>query len=480
MRAGEVHALLGENGAGKSTLMSLLSGLLRPSAGEIRLGGSPVRLTSAADGASRGVGIVHQHFLLVPTLTVAENLLLGGSGGGPLSWPLRAVLAQARALADRLGWDVPWEARAGELPLGIQQRVEILKALRGDARLLLFDEPTAVLSPTETPELFAVIRRLAEEGRGIVFISHKLDEVRELADRVTVLRRGRVVARFETLEDADRGALADAMVGEDTEASRMLASGHRPEIPKLADDEPAVPTRLHIAATADRTSSRLSVDLRVRAGEIVGIAGVDGNGQDQLAECLVGLRSPGSGSVKIDGVPVPATPAAFLQAGVTSVPADRQKRGLALGLTVKENLTLGVLNDPRYRRGPLLDAKALKARTEEAIARFDIRAEGPDALTASLSGGNQQKVVLARALLGQPKVVVAVNPTRGLDVGAIAFVHDALRKARKGGAAIVLISTELDEVLELSDRVGVLFEGRLTMTADTSRNAVGRLMGGTI
>ncbi len=501
VRPGEIHALLGENGAGKSTLMNVLSGLLRPSAGELFLEGQPVRFASPADATARGVGMVHQHFLLVPSLSVGENLLLGASArlGGPWSYPLRSVLGEAKALAEQLGWKLPWDALAGSLSVGVQQRIEILKALRGGAKLLLFDEPTSVLTPTETPELFDVIRRLAQEGRGVVFISHKLDEVLSLADRITVLRRGKVVASFARSE-ADEALLATAMVGEESEAARMLAIPLRsaPQPPVMGEPEGEVPPNLEdrgqkysqgeprltvTELTLNTSGGKPALDrvsLCVAAGEILGIAGVDGNGQTELAECLTGLKLPSSGTITIENQKPTPTPAGFLAAGVTSVPADRQRRGLALSMTLTENLALGTFSDARFRKGPFLSWSALRERTREAIARFDIRAEGPGATAGSLSGGNQQKVVLARALADSPKVIIAVNPTRGLDVGAIAFVHQALRQAQSGGAAILLISTELDEVLALSGRIGVLFEGRLTPASDTSRSALGRLMGGVL
>jgi simple sugar transport system ATP-binding protein len=477
---GEIHALLGENGAGKSTLMNVLSGLLAPSEGTLSMDGRDVAFASPADAAARGIGMVHQHFLLVPPLSVAENLLLGASAdkGGPLSYPIRTVLDEAKALAERLGWTIPWEHAAGSLPVGTQQRVEILKALRGETKLLIFDEPTAVLTPTETPELFATIRRLAAEGRGIVFISHKLDEVLELAGRITVLRRGRVVARLDAAS-SDAPALARAMVGDDSKAAEVLRAGQTPAA--------ATPTpggvRLELRGlTVDGQGRRAldSVSFSVTAGEILGIAGVDGNGQEPLGECLAGLRRPTSGEILVDGRALAPDPNAFRHAGIGVIPADRQRRGLALSLTITENLTLGVQDDPAYRRGPLLRWGALRARATEKIRRFDIRAQGPDDRAGALSGGNQQKVVIARALSGEPKVIVAVNPTRGLDVGAIGYVHAALRAAQAAGAAIVLISTELDEVRALSARIGVLFDGRLVgvVPADTPRETLGRLMGG--
>ncbi len=531
VQSGEVHALLGENGAGKSTLMNLLSGLLRPSAGEILLDGSPVRFSSPSDAQRRGIGMVHQHFLLVPPLSVRENLLLGASPamGGPLSYPVGKVLDEAKAIADRLGWSIPWDAPAGTLPVGTQQRVEILKALRGDTRVLIFDEPTAVLTPTETPELFATIRRLADEGRGIVFISHKLDEVLALARRVTVLRRGKVVHRTTT-DATDATQLAQAMVGQDSEAAAMLArAGEKGELapfprplppasgagvpegetlpnseasgaPILDTPAPAAGGRgrgkgaspsnpitlltveaLTLKALRGGTQPRLAdLSFTVAAGEIFGIAGVDGNGQAELAECLSGLLRANAGRILVEGNAPDPNPAAFRRAGVAVIPADRQRRGLALPMNITENVALGVYDAPEYRRGPLLLWPRLRTRAEGLISKFDIRTTGPGEAVRALSGGNQQKVVIARALSGNPRVVVAVNPTRGLDVGAIAYVHDALRKAQESGAAIVLISTELEEVLSLSDRVAVLFAGAFTgiVPPTTPREEIGLLMGG--
>ncbi|GAB4451729.1 MAG: ABC transporter ATP-binding protein [Armatimonadaceae bacterium] len=491
VRRGEIHALLGENGAGKSTLMNILSGLLRPTSGEILFHGQPMRFASPADAERVGIGMVHQHFLLVPTLSVRENLLLGAARemGGSLSYPTAAAEEQVQTIANRLGWQIPWDAPAGDLPVGTQQRLEILKALRGETHVLIFDEPTAVLTPTETPELFATIRQLAEEGRGIVFISHKLDEVLQLAQRVTVLRRGKVV-HWEETAAATAESLAEAMVGQDSEAAELLeqqhrhpgTNGQRSETAPLATETPRLQVEdLRVSATAGSQRPLLSnISFAVSAGEIFGIAGVDGNGQRELADCLSGLLSPDSGSILIAGDAPAANPAAFRQAGVAVVPADRQRRGLALPLSITENITFGVYDKADFRRGPLLLWGSLRKHSQDLIDRFDIRATSPDVAVRSLSGGNQQKVVIARALADNPRVVVAVNPTRGLDVGAIAYVHDALRRARDAGAAVVLISTELTEILTLSDRIAVLFEGRFTgiVPPDIPREELGLLMGG--
>ena len=509
VRAGQIHALLGENGAGKSTLMGILSGLIRPTGGDLLLDDKPVRFQSPRDAEQAGIGMVHQHFLLVPPLSVIENLMLGASPklGGLLSFPQKSVLAEAQSLADRLGWKIPWNVPCGELPVGTQQRVEILKALRGKTRVLIFDEPTAVLTPTETPELFATIRQLAYEGCGIVFISHKLDEVLSLAQTVTVLRRGRVVFRTP-IETATVAGLAEAMVGvtpppappRSGEGSLVNAGGVSNE--GVVDnggslEVPELPSPKRRGAGGGvisvqnltlhpKNAPRPVLDnltFSVTGGEIFGIAGVDGNGQAELADVLSGLRAPDAGgTISVAGQNVAPSPQAFRRAGVAIIPADRHARGLALPLSLTENVALGVYDDLAYTKGPFLRWPAVKERTARLIQDFDIRASGPNASAASLSGGNQQKVVLARALSSENlRVLVAVNPTRGLDVGAIAYVHSALRKAQAAGVAIVLISTELDEVLTLAtNRVAVLFEGRFAgiVSPDAPRDVLGRLMGG--
>ncbi len=525
---GEIVALLGENGAGKSTLMNLLSGLVAPTDGAIRMDGKPVRFASPTDATARGIGMVHQHFLLVPTVSVAENLLLSASrrAGGAFSYPVDAVVKEAKILAGRLGWTIPWNQLAGDLPVGTQQRVEILKALRGQTRVLIFDEPTAVLTPTETPELFATIRRLATEGRGIVFISHKLDEVLSLSERVTVLRRGKVVFEGATAK-VNEAILAEAMVGKDSEAAGLLrattslspresplspspfppSEGEKGESVTRDDSLPVTPSgspfspseggkglgdrgddsyalQLTNVSLRHANSSRPLLDdvsFAVAPGEIYGVAGVDGNGQEELAAILSGLVRPTGGTVRVGKVEPAPYADSFRRAGVVVIPADRQARGLAMPLSITENIALGAYDDPKYRRGPVLLWGALRERADALIRGFDIRATGAGSPVRDLSGGNQQKVVIARALSSDPKVVIAVNPTRGLDVGAIAYVHNSLRRAQAAGAAVVLISTELSEVLTLATRtVAVLYEGRFTGTVapDAPREQIGLLMGG--
>ncbi|MFM7321758.1 MAG: ABC transporter ATP-binding protein [Armatimonadota bacterium] len=486
LEPGSIHALLGENGAGKSTLMHILSGQLRPTEGGIERDGQPLQLASPVDAARAGIGMVHQHFLLVPSLTVAENLLIGAHGhpGPPWSYPLGAVLTEAKALADRLGWRIPWNEPAGEIPVGDQQRIEILKALRGDTRVLICDEPTAVLTPTETPELFKTLRQLSREGRGIVFISHKLDEVMELADTVTVLRRGRIVLRTAAA-DTDAQSLAVAMVGSESDAAARLAA--RPEQRARPVAESPVPgIAVDDLGILENGRKRLEgIGFTVAPGEILAVAGVDGNGQEELVDCLSGMRRPTTGTIRYAGTVVAdpgrsPDPRRVRAAGVGIVPADRQRRGLALDLSIAENMLLAELDSPEVRRGPFVRWAVARARAAERIARYDIRAGGATSRCGSLSGGNQQKVVLACALAGDPPALVVVNPTRGLDIGAIATMHDALRAARDRGAAILLVTTELDEAVALGDRVAVLFEGRLRgiVPPDTPREHFGALMGG--
>ena len=485
---GEIHALLGENGAGKSTLMNILRGLTPPMSGTITLGGRPVRFASPQDAAQAGIGMVHQHFLLIPPFTVAENLALASPTGRP---PLRA----AQEIAGRLGWTIPWNARIADLPVGTQQRVEILKALLGDARFLLFDEPTAVLAPTEVGELFTVLRALRAEGRSLVFVSHKLNEVMALCDRVTVLRRGRAVGTV-AVADTSPEDLARRMVGEAPPAPNNggakeegVASG----IPTILSG-PAPP--LLGAGGAVLSVADLSTDggpdavalrglaFSLEPGETLGFAGVDGNGQAELAGALTGLRAWAGGQMTLNGRDIARLrPRDLERYGIALIPPDRRTEGLALTLSVADNLTLEAARLPRFRRGVgglFLDRRGLAGFAAELARDFDIRASDLSLPANSLSGGNQQKIVIARALWRRPSLLVAVSPTRGLDVAATGYVHAKLRAGAADGGATVLISTELDEVIALSTRIAVLYEGRIVgiVPPDTPRETLGLMMGG--
>lgn len=454
--AGEVHALLGENGAGKTTLLSVLAGLVAPDAGSVRLDGVEVRARSPRQAWRQGIGMVHQHFALVDRMTVLENLALGRAGSG-LRLDLAAIRREATALAASVRLEVDLDAPVEGLGVGERQRAEILKVLLRDPGVLVLDEPTAVLSPGEVQGLLALLRRLAAEGRAVVLVAHKLDEVLAVADRVTVLRRGRTVLEAARAE-VDARALAAAMVGEEAVGDLVAGSREGARAVGLAD-APAPVAALRDAGVGGRLAG---VDLEVRPGEIVGIAGVEGNGQGALARLLAGRAVADRGRVEVP-------------AEVAFIPQDRHREGLVGGFTLTENVALGLHRSPRFRRGPLLRWSALRRRTRELMERYRITAPGPRARASALSGGNQQRLVVARELEGDPALIVAENPTRGLDVAAAAFVHRVLRE-RVGAerpAAVVLISTDLDEILSLADRVFVLVRGRLRPVPAEARTREG-------
>jgi simple sugar transport system ATP-binding protein len=474
LRHGEILALLGENGAGKSTLMSILYGLLRRDEGEIRLRGHPVRFRSAHDAIRHGLGMVHQHFMLVPTLTVAENLMLGQpSPRAPLLEDRRAVAARIAELARRHGLAVEPHSRVESLSVGQQQRVEILKALYRGAEILILDEPTAVLTPQEVDELLAVLRGLAADGRSIVFISHKLDEVLRLADRIAVLRGGRLVATVPAAS-TDARTLGRLMVGRDLEdvvATHAAGQGE----PRL--------TLRGVEAVDDRGAPALcGIDLVVHAGEIVGIAGVDGNGQRELEEVIAGLRAPRSGRILLAGRDVTvATTSRRLAAGLGYVASDRYGRALLRDFTIADNLVLERFHRPPFSRAGILDRAAIEGHARRLVEAFGIRAASIKSSAGRLSGGNAQKLVLARALSQAPTVLLVCQPTRGVDVGAIELVHGELLRRRDAGMAVLLISTELDEVLALSDRILVLYEGRIAgerRAGEATAEELGLMMGG--
>ncbi|MDW8338144.1 MAG: ABC transporter ATP-binding protein [Thermoleophilia bacterium] len=454
LRRGEVHALLGENGAGKSTLMNILYGLYRPDAGQILLDGEPVEVDSPRAAIDHGIGMVHQHFMLIPVMTVAENIVLA-SEPTVAGVFLDAAAARARVeeLAARFSFAIDPDARIESISVGQQQRVEILKALYRRADILILDEPTAVLTPQESQELFAILDGLRREGMSIIFISHKLNEVLEIADRITVLRRGR---RIETLpaSGATEAELARLMVGREV----LLEVERAPSTP----GEPLLEVE-GLRVLDDRGLEAVrGLSLEVRAGEILGVAGVDGNGQSELIDAIAGLRRAVAGRVRLLGRDVTdATAHERLDAGLGHIPEDRQRRGLVLDFTIAENVILHDYDKlPFARWGCTFPRRAIN-RARALIEEFDVRGGGPETPARALSGGNQQKVILAREVARGPSVLLAAQPTRGLDVGAIEFVHRRLVRERDAGRAILLVSFELDEILSLADRIVVLYEGRI-------------------
>jgi general nucleoside transport system ATP-binding protein len=468
---GEVHALLGENGAGKTTLMCILAGLYRPDAGHISLDGQPVELHSPGDAIRHGVGMVYQHYKLVPSQTVAENLTLGMPGGFLLN--SRAAAAQAADLSQRYGLKVDPERPVWQLSVGEQQRVEILKALQRGARILILDEPTAVLTPQESDELMATVRMMAGEGRTVILISHKLEEVRSAADRVTVLRSGRVAGGGLPMQGLSARDLARLMVGEDIPVEREPSPHARGE-ERLRLDA--------ISAEDDRGLPALrSVSLSLARGEILGIAGVAGNGQGELAQVIAGLRRPGAGRVLLDGQDVTFAGARHMaRAGLAYIPEDRMGEGLVGNLPLIDNAIMKSYYRQPIASGPFIRPNAVVDFTRGLLQRFNMRIP-PRTITRTLSGGQLQRFLLAREMALQPKVVVAVHPTRGLDVAATAAVHEWLLRERDEGCAILLISEDLDEVLHLSDRVAALYEGQIVDVlpgAEASRELVGMMMAG--
>ncbi|MDQ2914780.1 MAG: ABC transporter ATP-binding protein [Chloroflexota bacterium] len=472
VRPGEIHALLGENGAGKTTLMNILYGLARPDEGEVLLDGKEVHISGPSDAIDRGISMVHQHFMLVPVLTVAENILLGDETmANPVFIDQGEANRLIRELGTRFGFEIDPEERVGRLSVGWQQRVEILKALYREARILVLDEPTAVLTPQETKEIFGVLRRLADEGHSIIFISHKLYEVLEIADRITVIRRGRVVGERKPAE-TDEDDLAALMVGRDVQLVVDRGESHPGEVALTVKD---------LAVKNDRGREVVhGLSFDVRAGEIFGIAGVAGNGQDELVEAIVGLRRPSGGQILLEGHDVTTMGTREVhQLGLSFVPADRHRFGLVLSFPLTDNLVLTDYFAKPYARGLVRDERAARERTLEAIQQYDIRTPSPDVTAGTLSGGNQQKLVVAREFDRDLRLLVLDQPTRGLDVGSVEFIHRQAIGKRNAGTAVLLVSAELDEVLELSDRIGVMYRGELVAVVDgrsADREDVGLLM----
>jgi simple sugar transport system ATP-binding protein len=476
---GEVHALLGENGAGKTTLMNILYGLYQPDEGQIFIRGEAVHFSSAHDAIRRGVEMVHQHFQLVKTFTVAENIILGQpSSRGPLLEDKQTVYRRIKEISDQFGLDVNPEAEIWQLSVGEQQRVEILKALYRGAEVLILDEPTAVLSPQEASELLIIIKDLiTKHNRSVIFISHKLNEVLTISDRITVLRDGQVVGTVRPAEDLiDRSDLARMMVGRE-----VLLNVHK-------EPRQPGPVRLQVEGLWVRDDRGLAavqgVSLEVRAGEIVGLAGVAGNGQRELEEALHGLRPVEQGRIVVDGQEMTrASPAEIIGLQVSHIPSDRYGHGMLSDVSVAENLALETFWQPPFSRGSLLNYRAIRAAARELVRRFDVRTPSIMTPAGKLSGGNAQKMVLAREIALQPRFLLAAQPTRGLDISAIEYVHRTLIEQRDQGVAILLISSELDEIFSLSDRIAVLYEGRvmgIVAGGNEAMRVVGMMMAGVL
>jgi len=481
LEKGEIHALLGENGAGKSTLMNILYGLYQPDEGQVSISGNSTRITSPHDAIALGIGMVHQHFMLVPPLTVTENIMLGQESvvsaskalGGLSVLDRRSVAARVRELSHQYGLDVDPDAYVRDLTVGSLQRIEIIKALYRSADRVILDEPTAVLTPQEADELFVIMRALVKQGKSIVFITHKLREVFAVADRISVMRAGQRVGTVKPAE-ATRETLAEMMVGRKVFLTIDKAEAHPGDEILHVENLRVMDDRKHM--TVD------GVSLSVRAGEILGVAGVQGNGQTELTEALTGLRRVAEGRVTILGHDTThASPRQVVEVGVAHVPEDRHKHGLVLAFPVRDNLVLCSYYRSPFAKGIELDFPVIEQQAEELVNTFDIRTPSIQTSAGSLSGGNQQKVIVARELARPVKLLIASQPTRGLDVGSIEFIHGRIVEARDNGAAVLLISAELDEIMSLSDRIAVMYKGRILDTLDAqaaTREQLGLLMAG--
>jgi simple sugar transport system ATP-binding protein len=472
VQPGRIQALLGENGAGKSTLMNVLYGLYQADEGEILLDDVVQHFRGPGDAMAAGIGMVHQHFMLIPVFTVAENVMLGHESTKALgALDLAAARKHVREVADRFGFQIDPDALVGDLPVGVQQRVEIIKALSRDAKVLVFDEPTAVLTPQETDELMTIMRQLRDEGTSIVFITHKLREVREVADEITVIRLGKVVGTASPT--ATNAELASLMVGRAVELTVQKGA------PRLG--EGGLEVRGLRVFTSTGTVVVDDVDFDVRPGEILAIAGVQGNGQTELVEAIVGLEPRMEGSISLDGVELGGRSVrGILDAGVGFVPEDRTEDGLVGAFSVAENLILDRSGDAEFVRFGTIRRDALDEFARARITEYDIRTQGPGSPAGSLSGGNQQKVVIAREMSRELRLLVAAQPTRGVDVGSIEFIHKRIVETRDSGIPVVVVSTELDEVTALADRIAVMYRGAIVgiVPGDTPRDVLGLMMAG--
>ncbi len=473
LKKGEIHVLLGENGAGKTTLMNILYGLYNQDEGEILVNGKAVKVDTPNDSIALGIGMVHQHFMLIPVFTVAENIMLGDETTKRGMLDRQAVSTRVKDLSHQHGLAVNPEALVGQLPVGAQQRVEIVKTLYRNAQILILDEPTAVLTPQEADELFVIMRGLTERGVSIIFITHKLKEVLAVSDRITVMRAGRVVGTV-TPKQTNQAKLASMMVGR--EVILKVQKGKAKPKEQILNVE-----NLHAIDNRGLESLR-GVSFEVRAGEVLGIAGVQGNGQTELAEALTGLRSTKSGQVTLMSTDVTGkTPRPIIETGLAHIPEDRQKHGLVLSYTVADNLVLCNYYLPPFARGMVLQQEAVDTNARRLIEEYDVRTPSPYVPTSKLSGGNQQKVIVARELSRDIKLLVASQPTRGLDVGSIEYIHKQIIAMRDRGIGVLLISAELDEIMALSDRIAVMYRGKIVATvpaSEATREKLGLWMAG--
>lgn len=474
LRKGEIHALLGENGAGKSTLMNVLFGLYQPEGGEIRVHGKKVDIENPNIANELGIGMVHQHFMLVEKFTVTENIVLGLEPKSGITIDRATARKKVMEISEQYGLRIDPDAKIEDISVGMQQRVEILKTLYRGADILIFDEPTAVLTPQEIQELIQIMKRLIAEGKSIILITHKLKEIMQVADRCTVIRRGRYIGTVEVDETVNEDSLAEMMVGREVNFDAEYSK---------ADPQQVV---LDVQNLVVKDSRGLKVveglDLQIRAGEVLGIAGIDGNGQTELIEAISGLKKPESGKVILNGKDVTGyTPRKMTEAGIGHIPQDRHKHGLVLDYSIRDNMVLQTYYKEPFSKRGLMNYKAVAKKAKELIEKFDVRTPSIDVPARALSGGNQQKAIIAREVDRSPDLLIAAQPTRGLDVGAIEFIHEQLIKEREKGRAVLLISFELDEILHVSDRIAVLYEGKIVGIRDpkeTTEQELGFLMAG--
>lgn len=474
LRKGEIHALLGENGAGKSTLMNVLFGLYQPEGGEIRVHGKKVDIENPNIANELGIGMVHQHFMLVEKFTVTENIILGLEPKSGVTIDRATARKKVMDISEQYGLKIDPDAKIEDISVGMQQRVEILKTLYRGADILIFDEPTAVLTPQEIQELIQIMKRLIAEGKSIILITHKLKEIMQVADRCTVIRRGRYIGTVEVDETVNEDSLAEMMVGREVNFDAEYSK---------ADPQQVV---LDVQGLVVKDGRGLKVveglDLQIRAGEVLGIAGIDGNGQTELIEAISGLKKPESGKVLLNGKDVTGhTPRKMTEAGIGHIPQDRHKHGLVLDYSIRDNMVLQTYYKEPFSKRGLMNYKAVAEKAKALIEKFDVRTPSIDVPARALSGGNQQKAIIAREVDRSPDLLIAAQPTRGLDVGAIEFIHEQLVKEREKGRAVLLISFELDEILHVSDRIAVLYEGKIVGIRDpkeTTEQELGFLMAG--